>query len=147
MLGTNKPAEKLIVDHLFKKFSTLMKSEGSQDLMVVPILSHMKEVHTLPFYNFKISFNLILLSMPESSKWSVFIRLSQQNSLCSFLIYACHLSHPFHAPLFDHHNNYKSYRILLCSFLQIPITSSLGSRDNLLTILFLYTSVYVLPLM
>jgi hypothetical protein len=45
-----------------------MKSEGSQDLMVVPILSQMNEIHTLPSYFFKLHFNPILSSMPESSK-------------------------------------------------------------------------------
>jgi len=51
-----------------------MESEGSlpwEGRPLVPILSQMHPVHTLPHYFPKIHSNIIFLSMPRSSKWSL----------------------------------------------------------------------------
>jgi len=71
-----------------------MEPEGSlpcsQEL--VPILSHMYPVHTLPPYFFKIHSNIIHLAMPRSSEWSLPIRFSYQNLLyVSHLPYVCYM--------------------------------------------------------
>ena len=46
---------------------------------LVPVLTHISQVHALPSYIFKIHFNIILPSTFRSSKWSVSFRLPNQN--------------------------------------------------------------------
>ena len=45
-----------------------------------PILSQLNSVNIRPLNFFNISFNIILLSMCKSSKWSLSFRFSHQNS-------------------------------------------------------------------
>jgi hypothetical protein len=66
----------------------------------VPTLNHIKSFEVLPAYFVKIHFNIILLSMPGSSKWSLAFRPSLQCPICfSLFRHACHITSPLH-PLF-----------------------------------------------
>jgi len=59
-------------------------------LPLVPILSQMHPIHTLPPYFSKIQSNIIFPSTPTSYKWSLPFRFSNQNTVCiSHLSHAC----------------------------------------------------------
>jgi len=45
-----------------------------KNLPPVPIMSQINPVHTLPSYFYMAHFNIIVSSMPRSSKWSVSFR-------------------------------------------------------------------------
>jgi len=66
---------------------------------LVPVLSQMHPVHTLPTYFPKIQTNIVLPFMPQSSKWSLPFRFSTQNIVCiSHLSHPCYMPLPFHPP-------------------------------------------------
>jgi hypothetical protein len=50
---------------------------------MIPILSQMHPVHNIQPSFLKIHFNIILPSMPRSSEWSVLLRISIQNFVCT----------------------------------------------------------------
>jgi hypothetical protein len=66
-------------------------------LPLIPILGLMNSVHTIPQQSFKIHFNIILLSMPRSSKSSLLFTFCNQNFVC--ISYLSHAS--THLILFD----------------------------------------------
>ena len=69
----------------------------------VPILSQIKWAQTSPSHFY---FNIILPSMPRSSKWPLSLRSPHQNSLCNFPVFDMyHMSHPSHSSWFDDLNN------------------------------------------
>ena len=71
----------------------------------VPVLSQSNTVHGSPTHFLKIHFNIILLSMPSSSKWFLSIRFPHQNLVCmSLVLHTCHVLHPSYS-LPDHPNN------------------------------------------
>jgi hypothetical protein len=53
-----------------------MKSEGSLPCSLIPILSQINPVHTIPFYNSKIHFNIVHLPTSWSFQWSLSFWLS-----------------------------------------------------------------------
>jgi len=53
---------------------------------VVPVLSQINPLHTLQSNLFKIHFNIILPSMPKSSKWYLSFRFPHQNPVCISLL-------------------------------------------------------------
>ena len=64
---------------------------------LVPILRQINPTHALPTDVFKIRFNIILPSMPWSSKWSLFLRFPCQKSVCTSLLpHMCHMPCPSH---------------------------------------------------
>jgi len=72
----------------------------------VPILSHINPVYAPTSHFLKIHLNIILLSMPGSSKWSRPLRLPHQNPVCtSTLPHTCYIARPPHSSWFDHPNN------------------------------------------
>jgi hypothetical protein len=69
----------------------------------VSVPSQSKTIHACPTH--KIHCNIILLSMPGSSKWFLSIRFPHQNLVCTSLVpHTCHVLHPSYS-LLDHPNN------------------------------------------
>jgi len=78
----------------------------SQSPPLVPILSQMNPVQTLPHYFPKIRSNIIFPTTPISSKWSFPFRSSNQNILCiSHLFCAWYMSYSSHLPWLGHPSN------------------------------------------
>jgi hypothetical protein len=66
----------------------------------------MNPVRILPPYFPKIHSNIVLPSMPRSSKWSLPFRFSNQNIVgISCLSHTCYIPPSRHPPWFDHPNN------------------------------------------
>jgi hypothetical protein len=65
---------------------------------IVPILSHINPIHTIPFYLSKIHFNIVHLPTSWSFQWSLSFWLSQQYPICIPLRpHSCYMprrSHP-----------------------------------------------------
>jgi hypothetical protein len=99
-------------------------------------LSQMNPVHTLSPYFFKSHFNIILRYTPMSSEWSLLFRLSNQNVARIFHLPMCAI-HPAHVMiLIICGEEYKLWSTSLCSFLHLPVTSSLLGPNILLSTLF-----------
>ena len=107
----------------------------------VPVLNQLDPVHAPTSHLLNIHLNIILPSMPVSSKWSISLRFPHQNP-----VYASPLSHmcykPIHFILFDLiariilGEDYGSLSSSLCSFLLSPVTSSFLGPNILLNTLF-----------
>lgn len=120
-------------------------------LPLIPIHSHMNPVHTLPWLFPKVNFNIILPSMPESSKWPLSFRLFSQSFVCtSYLSCALYVLHPSHPPwLYLVKNAYyrashsaflSSLLSLHASYVRIILLSTLS--DNTLLKFGFQTSVF-----
>ena len=107
----------------------------------VPILNQLDPVHTSTSHFLKIHLNIILLSTPGSSKWSLSFRFPLQKSVyTSPLSHTCYMPRPPHSSRFDHPSNIGwGVRLLsssLCSFLNSPVPSSLLGPNSFLSSLF-----------
>ena len=72
----------------------------------VPIQRQLHPVHASTSHILNIHLNIILPSMPGSSKWSLSLRFPHQNLVYTFpLPHMCYLSYPSHSSWFDHPNN------------------------------------------
>ena len=107
----------------------------------VPILSQINPVHTPISHFLKIHLNIILPSMPGSSKWSFPFRFPHQ-TLYAPLLSSTPATCPAHLVLLNLITQTifgEQYRILsssLCSFLHSPITLSHLCPNTLLSTLF-----------
>ena len=94
------PAWKLTILQLVTKFPTFYGTQSSSLHSQQPsTCSYPKQDQSNPFpFNWcKIYFNIILPSMPRSSKWSLAFRFPHQNPACmSPLPHICHMPHPPH---------------------------------------------------
>jgi hypothetical protein len=72
----------------------------------VPILSQLDPLHTPTSHFLKIHLNIILPSTPGSLKWSLSLRLPNQNPVYTFFLpHTRYLSCPSHYSRFYHPNN------------------------------------------
>ena len=77
----------------------------------VPVLSQINPVHTLLFHFLKNHFNIILSSIPGSSKWSLSVMFPHQNHIYTcppYVLHAphmCYMHRPSHSSWFDYLND------------------------------------------
>ena len=79
----------------------------------------------LPSHFLKIHFNIIVPSMPGSSKWSLSPKFPHQNSACTSLLpHICFMLHPSHTSLFYHLKNIgcavQIIKLLIMKFSSLP---------------------------
>jgi hypothetical protein len=74
-------------------------------LPLVPILSQINPIHTIPSYLSKIHLNIVYPSTSRSSQWSLTSWLSHQYPLCIPLFsHSSYMPCPSHPPWLDHSN-------------------------------------------
>jgi hypothetical protein len=95
------PLQKLRGSYLLKRSSTFC---GTQKFITEftradhLFLKQMNAVHALPFFLFKIYFNVIFQSMPVFQVVSSHHVFSQNHVYLSLLPHTCHMPHPSHPP-------------------------------------------------
>ena len=100
LTSVSQPIKKLPAFYVTRRF-IIMFTTAPQ---LIPILSEINSLHALPFYFFKIPFNIILPHTPRSSKWSLSLRFLHQNSVCiSLFPHTCHITHS--SSLITHSNS------------------------------------------
>jgi len=93
-----------------QEFSTLNGIQGSLPRLQPPpgpVLSQINPIHALPTPFLKIHLNIILPSIPGSSKWSLSLRFPPpKNPVCtSPLLHVCYMAHPSRSSSYYHPNN------------------------------------------
>jgi hypothetical protein len=84
---------------------------------LVPILSQIDPIHTIPAYRSKIHFNIVHPPTSWSSQWSRSLRLSHQYPICiPPLPPSCYMPFPSHPPWLDH-SNYTWRRVQVLKLL------------------------------
>ena len=107
----------------------------------VPTLNQFHQAYSPTSHFLKLQLNIILPSMPESSKWSLSLRFPHQNP-----VYASPL--PIRATCPANHiflnlitwtifgEQYRTFSSSLCTFLHSPLTLSISGPNILLNTLF-----------
>jgi len=106
----SRALEKVTGSQLFKKFPAFY---GTPKFITAFTsvrrlsLSSARSIHSMPSPHFlKIHLDIILPSMPGSSKWSLSLRFPHQNPIyASHLPHTWYMPHLFHSSRFDHPNN------------------------------------------
>ena len=113
----------------------------SQQAATCPYLNPARSSYASPSHVLQINFNIIIVSMPRSSKWSPSIRSTHQNTVS--------LPYPIQATRSDSfihrdsntriifYDQYRSQSSSLCSLLHSPVTSSFVRPNILLNTLIL----------
>jgi len=102
----------------------------------VLILSQINPDHAPPSHFLKIHLNIILLSMPGSSKWSLSLRFPHENPVYTFpLPHMCYIPRQSNFSQFDHPNAWGEE----CRSLSSSRSFLLLSPNILLSSLFSYT--------
>jgi len=120
--------EKLTGLQLVKKYPHFMEPEGSLPHSQVPYLSYpepARSVHNPTSHFLMIHLNIILLSMPGSSKWSLDLRFPHQTPLwTSNLPHTCYMHRPSQSSRFYHSHNIwwavQIIKFLIMQFSQLP---------------------------
>ena len=104
----------------------------------VPILSQLDPVHNPTTHFLKIHLNIILPSTPGSPQWSLSPRFPHQNPVyASPLTNTRYMRRPSHSRFYHPHNigwGVQIIKLLICNFLQSPVTSSLLGTNILLNL-------------
>ena len=92
-----------------------------------PVMNQNSPVCVPPSHLLNMHFNIILPSMPTSSKWSISLRSPYQNPLkTSPVPHTCHMPSPSHYFWFDHPNNIwwmvQIMKLRIQSLLYPPVT-------------------------
>ena len=91
-------SDKLTDSHLLKKCPLFKEPEGSlphsQVRATCSTLSQIDPVHVPPSHFSKIHFNLILQSMPASSKWSPFLSFPTRKLYALLVSHTRYMPHP-----------------------------------------------------
>jgi hypothetical protein len=66
-----------------------------------PILTQINSFHAYTSHFLKVRFNIIVPATPPSSKWSLSLRSSHQNRVCTSLSHTCHMPHASCSSLSD----------------------------------------------
>jgi hypothetical protein len=105
-------------------------------LPAVPNLTQLDPVHNPTSHFLKILLNIILLSMPVSSKWSLSLRFFHRNPVyTSTLPHTRYMPHSPHSSRFNHPNN-NGWRVhIIMYFLLSPVTYPLLGPNILLSTL------------
>jgi hypothetical protein len=84
---------------------------------LVPILSQIDPIHTIPSYLSKIHFNIVHLPTSWSSQWSLSFWISHQYPICIPLRpHSCYMPCPSHPPWL-YHSNYTWRKVQVMKFL------------------------------
>jgi len=103
----------------------------SQEPPICPYSQSVQSSSCLPSHFLKINLNIILPSMPRSSKWSLSLRFPQRNPVhTSRLLPTCYMPCPSQSSRFG--EEYRSLSSSLCSFPLSPILSSVLGPNILL---------------
>ena len=120
----------------------------------IPMLSQIIQAHATPSHCLNVRFNIILPSMPGSSKWSFSLRFPHQNPVCtSPFLPTCHITPLPHLILLDLFTRMifgEQCRLLstsTCSFLHSSFASFLLVPHTFLNTLFSNTLSIVPPSM
>ena len=117
-----------------KKFPAFMEYQGLITAFTRarrPSLCIAKSIQSMrPSHFLEIHFNIILPFKPGSSKWSLSLRISHRNPICTYpLPHTYYWPRQFHFFEFDHPNNIwwevRIIKLLITLFLQSTVTSSL----------------------
>ena len=124
---TNRLSASQEIPHNF--WNSKVHSQFRKCPQPVPILRHHNPLHASTFYFLQIHFNIILPSMPQSSKWSPSLQSPAKTLYAPLLFPSVLHTHPSNSPWFD---------LLSVIWRDIQSTNLLFILSNLINIHLLY---------